>query len=107
MHQCQDYALDPGFKALLSSVGVRHEDVLRVAGLPEGLSNRSSTRVNTDAMPAERGAFEAFLGCEIRKGSQLRISFTAQDTARPSLTHNGSMWELFEPQLRLRLSTPH
>ncbi|MEM9457233.1 MAG: AraC family transcriptional regulator ligand-binding domain-containing protein [Myxococcota bacterium] len=43
-----DYALDPGFKVLLASAGVRHQDVLRRAGLPEDLLNRPNVRVPAD-----------------------------------------------------------
>ncbi len=41
------YALDPGLKGLLASVGVRHDEALRRAGLPEDLLNRSGVRVST------------------------------------------------------------
>ena len=42
------YSLDSGFKGLLASVGVRHGDVLRRAGLPEDLLTRPNSRVSKD-----------------------------------------------------------
>ena len=39
------YALDPGIKTLLAAAGVRYQDVLRRAGLPEDYLNRSVVRV--------------------------------------------------------------
>lgn len=53
------YALDPGFKGMLSSVGVRHQDVLRRAGLPEDLLNRSNVRVPTDQFFAFANAIQS------------------------------------------------
>ena len=41
------YALDPGFKGILASVGVRHQDVLRRAALPEDILNRAEARVDS------------------------------------------------------------
>lgn len=215
------YALDPGFKGLLASVGVRFEDVLRRAGLPEDLLHRSGVRLPTDqffaftqaiedsvddplfalrfvdrvspewfspplfaslcspnltvaasrlarfkpliapvelliesgpdglrisyrwleshigpppflsgsealflvklarlgtrhpvratdvtlrALPAKRAAYEEFLGCRIRRDDRLSVSFAPDDATRPFLTANGEMWDIFEPQLRRRLS---
>ncbi|MEN0067052.1 MAG: AraC family transcriptional regulator ligand-binding domain-containing protein [Myxococcota bacterium] len=42
------YALDPSLKGLLASVGVRYQDVLRRAGLPEDLLHRPNVRVSTE-----------------------------------------------------------
>lgn len=39
------YALDPGIKGLLASLGVRYQDVLRRAGLPEDLLNGTDVRL--------------------------------------------------------------
>ena len=215
------YALDPGYRGLLASVGVRHDDVLRRAGLPEDLLNRPYVRLTTEQyfafaqaiqasvsdpmfplrlveqvsaewfsppvfaslcspnletavsrlarfkpliapvslrsqlseagltitydwlesavgsppflsgsealflvklarmgtrhevkatavtlreLPEAREAFEAFLGCTIRRGRRLSVSFSPDDAARPFLTDNSAMWDIFEPQLRQRLS---
>lgn len=215
------YALDPGFKSLLASVGVRHEDVLRRAGLPEDFLSRPDVRVSTDQffafaraiqdsvddpllpvklaksagaesfsppvfaalcspnltiaakrlamfkplvapvrlivetsdaglsvtydwlestlgpppfisgaealfmvklarlgtrhevrattvtlcdLPRERAAYEAFVGCRIRRGEKASVSFSPADAERPFLTDNSAMWDIFEPQLRKRLA---
>ncbi len=52
------YGLDPGFKGMLASAGVRHEYVLRRAGLPEDLLNRADVRVSTDQFFAFLRAIE-------------------------------------------------
>ena len=59
MHSNQRYALDPGFKTMLTSVGARHEHVLRVAGLAEDLLNRSDARVSADQFFSFLQAIEA------------------------------------------------
>lgn len=58
MSSSYGYALDPGFKAMLASVGVRHQDVLRRAGLPEDLLNRSNVRVPANQFFAFTQALE-------------------------------------------------
>lgn len=215
------YALDPGFKSLLASVGVRHQDVLHRAGLPEDLLNRPNVRVPAEQFfafvhavqdavddplfpvllaerasaesfsppvfaalcspdltvaatrlatfkalivpvrmgvhtgpaglrvtfdwldspvipprfligaealflvrlarmgtrhevratdvtmpefPLARAAFEAYLGCPIRVADRLSVTFQPDDATRPFLTDNSAMWDIFEPQLRKRLS---
>lgn len=58
MRQNYGYGLDPGFKGMLASVDVRHEDVLRRAGLPEDVLNRADVRVSTDQFFAFLRAIE-------------------------------------------------
>lgn len=48
MSPSHGYLLDPGFKGMLASVGVRHDEVLRRAGLPEDVLNRPDVRVSTE-----------------------------------------------------------
>lgn len=215
------YALDPGFKTMLDSVGLRHRDVLRRAGLPEDVLTRGDARVSADQffsflraieesvadplfpirladgvsaesfappvfaalcspnltvamqrlakfkplvapvrlvvqsddtglrvsyewlesavgpppcligsealflvklarlgtrhevcatevtlleLPEERAAFEDYIGCRIRRGDQLSVSFSAIDARRSFLTDNSAMWDIFEPQLREQLA---
>ena len=49
-------------------------------------------------------AYDEYFGVPMRTGGRSRITFGAQDAARPFLTANEKMWEFFEPQLRQRLS---
>ncbi|MCB9762283.1 MAG: AraC family transcriptional regulator ligand-binding domain-containing protein [Alphaproteobacteria bacterium] len=42
------YALDAGWKGILAANGVRHQDVLRCAGLPEELLDRPDVRLRTE-----------------------------------------------------------
>ena len=53
------YALDPGMKGMLASVGVRHEDVLRRAGMPEDLLTQPHVRVSRERYFALARAIEA------------------------------------------------
>lgn len=55
-------------------------------------------------LPADPRACEQFLGCRLRRGDANRMSFSAADAARPFLTENAGMWQVFEPALRQRLS---
>ena len=63
-----------------------------------------ATDVTLREMPPERQAYEAFLGCRIRQGSELSVAFSLEDARRPFLSDSGLMWEVFEPQLRRRLA---
>ncbi len=62
---------------------------VRLPQLPEGI-------------PA--GYFSRFFGTIISRGEKPSISFSATDALRPFLTVNESMWQVFEPELRRRLS---
>ncbi|WP_198670279.1 AraC family transcriptional regulator [Dyella sp. C9] len=55
-------------------------------------------------LPPEATQCEAFLGCPIELGQSNIIRFSAEDATRPFLTENVAMWEVFEPDLRVRLS---
>lgn len=48
--------------------------------------------------------YERFFGVPVRRGNRPCISFAAADALRPFLTVNESMWRVFEPDLRRRLS---
>ena len=49
-------------------------------------------------------AWEAFLGCRIRRGAVPAVAFARSDALRPFLTANESLWQSFEPALRERLA---
>ncbi|MEN0062185.1 MAG: AraC family transcriptional regulator ligand-binding domain-containing protein [Myxococcota bacterium] len=63
-----------------------------------------AAQVTLPRVPQPHEEYEAFLGCPIRRGDQASVSFHADDALRPFLTDNSTMWEIFEPQLRRRLS---
>jgi len=72
---------------------------------------RMGTRQHIDAttvilreMPPRREAYEAYLGCPITRGDRMSVTFSAEAATRPFLSNNGAMWDIFEPQLRKRLS---
>lgn len=78
------------FIVKLARIGTRHEvRPVRVA-MPE--------------LPEARTAFEMFLGVRLTVGPELQVSFQASDASRPFLTDNHGMWNIFEPELRRRLS---
>ncbi|MGX1945428.1 AraC family transcriptional regulator ligand-binding domain-containing protein [Raoultella ornithinolytica] len=53
---------------------------------------------------AQAGHFSRFFGTTISHGEKPAISFSATDALRPFLTVNENMWQVFEPELRRRLS---
>lgn len=48
--------------------------------------------------------FQSFFGTSVEAAAGPSISFAASDVLRPFLTTNESMWRVFEPELRRRLS---
>jgi len=55
-------------------------------------------------IPEQAGHFSRFFGTAISHGEKPAISFSATDALRPFLTVNEGMWQVFEPELRRRLS---
>lgn len=62
------------------------------------------TRIQVPEMPPSAGSYEEWLGVRMEAGSSLSVSFGEEDATRPFLSANGSMWEIFEPELRRRLA---
>jgi AraC-like DNA-binding protein len=63
-------------------------------------------RVMMPHLPAsgETAAYAEFFGVRISRGDDPRVSFSGTDATRPFLTANEAMWNVFEPDLRRRLS---
>lgn len=53
---------------------------------------------------SQAGHFTRFFGTDISHGEKPAISFSSADALRPFLTANEGMWQVFEPELRRRLS---
>lgn len=53
--------------------------------------------------PIKDKAFSDFLGCPVMQGRRNKIIFRAEDMDRPFISHNETMWEFFEPELKKRL----
>jgi len=62
------------------------------------------TEVVVPAFPRDPLPFEDYLGIRMKKGSPIRVTFSAADAHRPFLTANRTMWSIFEPELRRRLA---
>lgn len=62
------------------------------------------TEVVVPAFPRDPQPFEAYLGIRMKRGKVIRVTFSAADAHRPFLTANSTMWSIFEPELRKRLS---
>lgn len=60
--------------------------------------------VTATAFPPSTGPYEGFLGTRVRRGPTNSMHFSRIDAARPFLTTNDTLWELFEPALRVRLA---
>ena len=78
------------FIVKLARMGTRHEV--------------KPTRARLPTLPPAHQAYEEWLGVRIEVGSPLSVRFGAEDATRPFLSANGSMWQIFEPELRRRLA---
>jgi AraC-like DNA-binding protein len=63
-----------------------------------------AVQVTMPTMPDPLPAYERYFGTPIRKGEAPSISFSASDAELPFLTANESIWQVFEPDLRRRLT---
>lgn len=61
-------------------------------------------RVTAVEPPADRDAYEEYLGVTVTQATRPTITFSRLDVARQFLTADEPMWEFFEPELRRRLS---
>jgi len=78
------------FVVKLARMGTRHEV--------------RPTKVTLPALPPDHTAYEEFLGVPITVQKTTTVRFSTEDANRPFLSANGSMWQIFEPQLRQRLA---
>ncbi len=62
------------------------------------------TSVVMSADPLDKIRLEKFLGASIHRGDENRVTFSADDAAKPFLTANANMWSFFEPELRMLLA---
>ena len=61
-------------------------------------------RVVSPDLPGHMDAYREFFGVPVTLGSMHRMEFGSIDIHRPLLTANDSMWQMFEPALRKRVS---
>lgn len=61
-------------------------------------------RVTMPTLPDPLPAYEQYFGTSVRKGEAARITFSASDADLPFLTANDRIWQVFEPDLRRRLT---
>jgi AraC-like DNA-binding protein len=54
--------------------------------------------------PEPEDKYTEYFGVAVRQGPSPLISFSPADAARPFLTANEKMWQVFEPELQKRLS---
>ncbi|MES9853398.1 MAG: AraC family transcriptional regulator ligand-binding domain-containing protein [Candidatus Thiodiazotropha sp. L084R] len=59
--------------------------------------------VRLPILPDNLQSYVDYFGCKLKSGSEVSISFSAKDAARPFLTSNSSMWSFFEGRLNQRL----
>lgn len=62
------------------------------------------TQVTVPTLPPGYEAYEEYLGVRITQADSIGVVFSPEDAERPFVTANGSMWDMFEPQLRKRLA---
>ncbi|WP_137825511.1 AraC family transcriptional regulator [Brevibacterium sp. 2SA] len=61
-------------------------------------------RVTMPQIPTDPGVLEDHLGARVRVGDAWSVTFSQADSARPFLTENEGMWQVFAPELRRRLA---
>lgn len=54
--------------------------------------------------PFDNPGYEKFLGVKAETGEKNALIFTERDAHVPFVTHNESMWNFFEPELRKRIA---
>lgn len=54
-------------------------------------------------LPNQQDAYEAYFGCEVKRGEQAQIRFRAIDAQAPFLTNNQAMLNMFDNELKQRL----
>ena len=62
------------------------------------------TSVVVTELPRDPRPFEDYLGVRMKRGDIIQVSFDEADAHRPFLSASRAMWDIFEPQLRKRLS---
>ncbi|MEO0740495.1 MAG: AraC family transcriptional regulator ligand-binding domain-containing protein [Bacteroidota bacterium] len=61
-------------------------------------------RIELLARPADAVAVEEALGCRVRTGPDVRVTFAEVDAWRPFLTADAEAWRFYEPVLQERLA---
>ncbi|MEM9201287.1 MAG: AraC family transcriptional regulator ligand-binding domain-containing protein [Actinomycetota bacterium] len=61
-------------------------------------------RMCAQQTPTDVDVYREVVGVEIEESDTNRVSFSAADAAQPFLTANESIWQVFEPELRRRLT---
>ena len=61
-------------------------------------------RVESPACIEPAAAYEEFFGVPVERSERHGVTFRPEDTQRPFLTANESLWKTFEPELRRRLT---
>lgn len=72
------------------------------------LATRSNIKPNkmiVNNLPENLEIYEAYFGCEIKKGERSMIGFHAEDVMKPFLTSNAAMWDFFESKLNQNLAS--
>ena len=54
--------------------------------------------------PVTDEPFSNYVRCDIGRGAENKLIYRREDTERPFVSHNETMWAFFEPELRRRLS---
>lgn len=63
-----------------------------------------AVQVTMPTIPDTLPAYEAYFGATLREGKAATVTFSASDAELPFLTANDAIWQVFEPDLRRRLT---
>lgn len=57
-------------------------------------------RVDLPSYPGNRKRLEHYLGCPLQLGAGNGLHLASEDVARPLISHDDDLWQVFEPRLR-------
>ena len=60
--------------------------------------------VTVQRLPTDLEPYTTYFGSPVVEADAYTVTFSAQDAARPFITHNAQMWNAFEPDLRRRMA---
>ncbi len=96
-------ALEPVDRAIAIPASLALFDVVYLVTLLRATTATKLTPLRVTAAKDDPRV-SAFVGCRIDPGPAMTLLLSAEDAARPLVTRNAAMWQMFEPHLRVALA---